>query len=214
MSLDPNDDELNAMSDVNAAASWADLTGTDTASPRASFFTLMGLEGDEPPRVVAAISDDDFATVVSKWMVGSDAPTPTQLGQVGLFRRACQLMSGTILSIKEQLAADQRTAEAKVAAAAAAKAQATTTPATEAPSASTSSSSPKIKLSLINNQMLDNEFSIVEPEKLTFGYANFKNRLGANPASDQECTAEPLSAFQAIIQSGAPPRADMSVWGP
>ena len=201
MSVDPTESELAGFNTVEDAATWAGLGDTGTPSPRASWFALFGLQPSDAPRIVAIIADADFDTLRASWKIQDRAPTPAQLGLVGLFRRACQFRANTILLMKEMR--DKET-EAMLAARA-----------TPPPSPTTHQNNiGKIKMSLVINQMLDSEIPILDGTKLKDGYNNFKERLGANPAPDEECTAEQLSAYQSIVDAGAPPYVDMSVWGP
>ena len=83
-------------------------------------------------------------------------------------------------------------------------------------SASPTPASPtrKLKLSSVIDSTLDAEVHQLSPTEITEMYTRYKNRFGDHPSPEVEPTPDQISTLhQLLIQAGAAPYADFSVWG-
>ena len=101
----PTAAEWAQMDTLNKVADWVGLVGAvgNLATARGSFLRLLGSDGSEHPRILASLSEADFNQLVSSWKLKipganagdpsvDQAPTPIQLGQVGLLGKTCRHM--------------------------------------------------------------------------------------------------------------------------
>lgn len=99
----PSDGERVNLTNLDLVAQWAGIDGArdDATTVRGSLFALMGINGAEPPRMVAVLPSDDVQTTIN-WRIlqtggaAAIAPTLAQLGQVGVFLRTCRFLCGPL----------------------------------------------------------------------------------------------------------------------
>ena len=148
MSFDSSDQELLSMSTVAEICRWAGLSGDQPDQPLGSLFALLGLRGDAPPRLLAAIPEPDLTNSIGTWKIGSDPPTPTLKGQAGTIWRVARIVCGV-----------EPTTAAKAAASAA---SASNTAQTVHVSASPPAITPdEVSLDMVINQQMKAEVAIL-----------------------------------------------------
>lgn len=98
--MDPTAAEVAAMTTVRAALDWAGLRGdaADIGTPRGAFLRAFDLVEDDPPRVIAIMSEADFSAVTKGLRVCEQAPTPAVLAKAALVGRACRVVCGVATS--------------------------------------------------------------------------------------------------------------------
>ncbi len=72
----------------------------------------------------------------------------------------------------------------------------------------------KIKLNQVVNQTNEKEVDILEASRLAVIYEIYRTRMGLYPSPEEECSAEQLTAFDAIVQSKSNVYVDFAVWTP
>ena len=97
--MEPTPEEMAAMTTLDAIADWADLPhraegAAAPASPRGTFFAVLGATGQSRPRNVAAISVDAFADAVKQWRIQDSVPSPVLQASAGLLGTAARLAFG------------------------------------------------------------------------------------------------------------------------
>ena len=200
MTLDPPEDQWNSLNTLTKVADWAGFPGEagDKATPRGSFFHLLGADGSEAPRVIAMLAVPEFDKLLTQWRISmagggapvTVAPTAVQLGQGALFGRTCRVVTGMLKSPPQA-----------------------PIPSVPAPS-STNCDKRKVKLSSVINQIDDFEIEILDENTIQAAYARYSTRFGAFPHPDHELSTEQLSTLHSLFTSGRAPYTDMAVWGP
>lgn len=72
----------------------------------------------------------------------------------------------------------------------------------------------RIKLSALIDPTLDAEVVPMGEPEVTLAYEQYKRRFGAFPTQDADVSKDQLSALRQVLQVGACPYVDFSVWGP
>ena len=190
----PSPEEWAQMDTLAKVAAWAGLAGSigDLSTPLGSFLRLLGSDGKDHPRVLAALAEADYVKLVNTWVLKipapnpsdpaiDQAPTPMQLGQVGLLGKTCRTMCSSTAV---------------------------------APGPAASSSKRRIKLSAVINQDDDYDVDILDESTVANAYAKYTKRIGAFPRPEEELSQEQLTGLHSLFKSGRAPYVDMAVWGP
>ncbi|CAK9014935.1 unnamed protein product [Durusdinium trenchii] len=197
--MDPDAATVPGLTNLDSIAHWAGLSGAkdDVRSPRGSLFDLLGVDGSEPPRILALFPATDVSAVLARWQIPdphpattSSAPTVAQAGQARLFVRTCRFVCGVETS------------------AASAKA-APTAPPTPAPAAGR-----RIKMAQVINQRDDQEIEPLDAPAIQRAYRAYADKVGGFPPEDEELSADQLSTLRNLFKSGRTPYTDMAIWGP
>ncbi len=96
--MELSDQEMAAMSTIDAIADWCDLphrtpSAASPASPRGTFFEARGASPTTRPRIFAAISEDMFKQVVDGWQIEGARPSPVLVASAGLIGTVASCMA-------------------------------------------------------------------------------------------------------------------------
>ena len=91
---------------------WAAVPGdiADEKTMQGALMLALGATAAMPPRVIGAMSEGDFQSIVEKVMVDGQPPTPVQRTTAEWFGRACRISSGTQLREAEYKADGDKSA--------------------------------------------------------------------------------------------------------
>ena len=182
------------MDTILKVAAWSGLAGAvgDLGTPLGSFLRLLGSDGSEHPRVLAALTEADYTKLVSTWVLKmpgaspadplvDQSPSPIQLGQVGVLGKTCRTMCSTTNTVTSTTSAGSKR---------------------------------KIKLLAVINQDDDCDVDILDETTVANAYSKYVKRIGAFPRAEEELSQEQLTGLHALFKSGRAPYVDMAVWGP
>ena len=111
-SVDPTPDEVLTFVTLKEVLTWAAVPGdiADEKTMQGALMLALGATAAMPPRVIGAMSEGDFQSIVEKVKVDGQPPTPVQRTTAELFGRACRVSSGTQLREADYKAACDKTA--------------------------------------------------------------------------------------------------------
>jgi len=178
------------MVNADAIADWCDLPhraeGADApSSPRGTFFAALGATGATRPRVLAAISSENFKTVVDEWVINAVRPSPVLVASAGLLGTVARLVCGITPTSAEKQAAQAAELELLKAQAA----MATTSSSKVGPSPRS------IKLSTVVDQANDLEIEPMTPDSVELAYSTYRLKMGDNPRPEEDVTPEQLAGL-------------------
>ena len=194
---------------------------TEEQSEVATLMKLLGASPDTPLRLIGMMSEDDFQAVINSaaWVMNALPPTPTTRSKAALLGRIARIACGQQLTYAahQEQENKKRLHEVeilKLKAEAAAAAPAGLLALTPPPPLTPEKLTKKVKMSMVADQVFDQEIECLSDEKITECYANYTKIFGDVPSSEEEVTIEQLSALHTLIASGSPPYVDFAVWGP
>ena len=178
--MDPTHAELATFVSVPKVLCWAGFDEedlVDPTTPGGSLMTALGARPAQHPRVLGAIPEEDFASVIANWKPGGTAPpTPVQRAMAGLVGRAARIACGASPTLAEESTkAKQQAVDLSVAC----QALATAVPAFQQQLAVRTAPPPdtsrEVKLSSVANQGLDSSRAFLPHGEVTAAYARYKN---------------------------------------
>jgi hypothetical protein len=203
--MDPSEAEAAVITSIAAGADWAGLLGeaADVDSSRGSLFGLLGVSGDEHPRITAQMGGSALEQSIYGWKIAPDgtSPTPAQWSQAGLMGRACRAVCGLgqndlrseLAALRDQVASLQS--------------------APSAPQPEPSAEPTHVKLSTVVDQSLDFEVPLLGNASVQAFYAAYKRAAGGLPSAEDDLTVEQVSGLAAKAARGKP-HVDFSIFGP
>ena len=151
---------------------------------------ILGVEVDDHPRVLAALSESDWDDAISKWSALAKPATPAQRAKAVVARGAA-VLNTTGLRVGEQVAVTSNV-----------------------PNVSTGSGLGKFNFNTVTNQSSDVVMSVLEAGELKVAYDTYKAVFGVFPPVEEELTAEQLTAVQKFLEGDICPYVDFAVWVP
>ena len=108
---EPTVEEMTAMDTIAKVADWVPLRG----ELRAKFYECVGLEPNDPPRVLATITREAFDAVLPTVRVGEAAPPPALRARLELMWEVSRKITGVIptAEVQKQLDKEKADLEAK-----------------------------------------------------------------------------------------------------
>lgn len=203
---DPTQAQLQGFTNFADIFQWVGLPHAaidDPNTQEGSLAAALGVRGAMHPRTLGWTPEADYEAVIRTWQVSTPAasagdpparaaPALAQLGMARLVGRCCRLMVGSDPS------------QAPVAAAAA------------APAPTTAASQRRIKLNAVLSQVDEAEISVTSEADMVTGFLRYATVYGGNerPPKESEPSVEQVSALKHLIDAGATPYVDFSIWGP
>ena len=158
--------------------------------PLQELLNILGVEVDDHPRVLAALSESGWCDAISKWSALAKPATPAQQAKAVVAREAAVLKSSG-LRVGEQVAVTSIV-----------------------PNVSTGSGLGKFNFNIVTNQCSEVVMSVLEAGELKVAYDSYKAVFGVFPPAEEELTAEQLTAVQKFLEGGICPYVDSAVWVP
>jgi hypothetical protein len=207
--MDPTPTEMATFTTLDHVADWAGLAGSaaDISTPRGALWAVLGTVANTQPRLIAAMPEADLEALLGAWRITGNPPTPAQLAAGRLVGRACRITAGTQLTAAEERAQREQAAQIALLQAQAAVAAGAPAPPHTAPHR-------MVRLNLVVNQVTDESRPALGATALEAAYQHYVTVMGAMPSDLDECTADQLTAIQALLQEGSVPYTDFAVWGP
>ena len=202
--MDPTETELATINDLAAATAWAGVEGPLLRNLQAALGNVQRVR--EVALIPRALWDATVAGV--RVPLGADpadgdrGPTPAELARVESLRRVCFLRVGRTTDSPGDLSMGTPT---PVAAA---------SPFPTVGGGTGSPNSRKLKLSSILDPTLDAEVQVMSTTEITKCYEEYRKRFGDYPTPESDVSPDQLSALKQVLESGAVPFADFSVFGP
>ena len=184
--MEPTPVEMQSFTTVQSVFLWAQLKG----DPLQELLNILGVEVDDHPRVLAALSESDWDDAISKWSALAKPATPAQRAKAVVARGAAVLKT-TGLRVGEQVAVTSNV-----------------------PNVSTGSGLGKFNFNTVTNQSSEVVMSVLEAGELKVAYDNYKAVFGVFPPVEEELTAEQLTAVQKFLEGDICPYVDFAVWVP
>ena len=218
---EPTTEELAEFKTITDVADWAGLDGEagDPATPRGSWFAVLGLSPTTKIRVVGFLTEGELEAALTEWHVGDVKAKPGHTAAAGLFVSVCRLMAGTrqtaaATAAEEETRAKEerelRTLEAQTALAAA---QAAWRERETAPAAA--STGRVVKLQHTVNQVADEECPPLTEEQIAAAFARYEVWTGDPPPEEAEPTEDQLAAVHHLLYvRKAAPYVDFAIFCP
>ena len=213
--MDPTEDELAQINDVQGAMDWAGVEG-DLAT---RLQEVLG--GVQRVREVALITRPVWDRAVENLqvpdVVDPAAPgppnlralLPVEIARTESFRRVCLMRVGRPTDEQGGGVPLSNIAPAILPFPAAGGPHAGN--AGNAPQAATTR---KLKLSAILDPTLDAEIVPLPPDEIARMYEDYRTKFGDHPGSDSDPSSDQLAALKQVLASGAVPFACFTTWGP
>ena len=237
LAMEPSPDTLASFTTIGEVARWVPLKAQLLSLLQAA----LGLEADDPPRILAGIPESVYFETVDKFQEGEPA-APLLPGTLTRFRSlydTCELAAG-VVPTKAQREEEAKKLEAEFklkvdadAAAAAKQAldmsatlasamESATKVAVEAAAKAfekaldianqTRDSVGHVKYSATIDQTSDVTVPPISRDRAAELYQVFFKLLGGPPDEDEECSIDQLTALEHLILSGYPPYVDFALW--
>ena len=213
--MDPTEDELAQINDVQGAMDWAGVEG-DLAT---RLQEVLG--GVQRVREVALITRPVWDRAVENLQVPDvvdlaapgppnlRALLPVEIARTESFRRVCLMRVGRPTDEQGGGVPLSNIAPAILPFPAAGGPHAGN--AGNAPQAATTR---KLKLSAILDPTLDAEIVPLPPDEIARMYEDYRTKFGDHPGSDSDPSSDQLAALKQVLASGAVPFACFTTWGP
>ena len=193
--MDPTSEQLEGFRTLADIAAWTEIPGTvgQGNSALGSLFQKLGTTGTHHPRVVGAISKEDYDALLNAWTYtheGEDearAPSPVVRAQAGLIGRVARILCGLEKTLQQ--AADETKAKLR---------QEQMLAQSQAQQG-TGSPQRKIKMATIINQTNDDETGLILQVDIDQCYANYRRVMGSDPPEGKECTVEQLTGLKKLV---------------
>jgi hypothetical protein len=185
--MDPTPAQLSSYTTVMDFFTWSQLEPkVVTAVTKA-----LGIEEADHYRVLAMISDSDFAEVLASLKTDGVLAAPALRAKTVMARGAAYFaVYGKRLGEVVPLTA------------------AAVVPSKVSPVMN------KFKLNTVTNQSSDVELVVLDGGAIREAYIAYRNVFGVFPPPDEELTAEQLTALKATVDADLAPYVDFAVWGP
>ena len=184
--MEPTPVEMESLKTVQSVCAWAQLYGEQLQT----LLYILGIEDNDHPRVLAAVSDKDWDEAISKWSALAKPASPA-LKAKAVVARGAAVLKTTGVRIGEQ-----------------------TPESSSASSMATGSGLGKFNFNTVTNQSSEVVMSVLEASELKVAYDNYKAVFGVVPQVEEELTAEQLTAVQKFLESDVCPYVDFAVWVP
>ena len=184
--MEPTPVEMESFKTVQSVCAWAQLYG----EPLQKLLYILGIEDNDHPRVLAAVSNKDWDEAISKWSALAKPASPA-LKAKAVVARGAAVLKTTGVRIGEQTSENS-----------------------SASSMATGSGLGKFNFNTVTNQSSEVVMSVLEASELKVAYDNYKAVFGVVPQVEEELTAEQLTAVQKFLESDVCPYVDFAVWVP
>ena len=184
--MEPTPVEMQSFTTVESVFVWAQLKG----EPLQKLLYILGVEDDDHPRVLAAVSEADWDGAISKWSALAKPASPA-LKAKAVVAKGAAVLKTTGLRVGEQAPVSSIV-----------------------PNMSTGSGLGKFNFNTVTNQSSEVVMSVLEAGELKVAYDNYKAVFGVVPPVEEELTAEQLTAVQKFLEGDICPYVDFAVWVP
>ena len=184
--MEPTPVEMQSFTTVESVFLWAQLKGETLQK----LLYILGVEDDDHPRVLAAVSETDWDEAISKWSALANPASPA-LKAKAVVAKGAAVLKTTGLRVGEQAPVSSIV-----------------------PSMSTGSGLGKFNFNTVTNQSSEVVMSVLEAGELKVAYDNYRAVFGVVPPVEEELTAEQLTAVQKFLEGGICPYVDFAVWVP
>ena len=170
--MEPTPVEMQSFTTVESVFVWAQLKG----EPLQKLLYILGVEDDDHPRVLAAVSEADWDGAISKWSALAKPASPA-LKAKAVVAKGAAVLKTTGLRVGEQAPVSSIV-----------------------PNMSTGSGLGKFNFNTVTNQSSEVVMSVLEAGELKVAYNNYKAVFGVVPPVEEELTAEQLTAVQKFLE--------------
>ena len=208
VSIEPNESEVISFATVSDVADWAGVPSpAPDAGARSSLFALLGLSGSEHYRVLGAVPQSDFESILATWRVGEAAPSPALLASAGLWGRAARVACGAQRRVEDI----QRNADLLLQT----QASQSSSPPAAVALPNPVGSKRTVKFSTCVDQSSDLDTEALTQEEVDKAYARYDQRQGGFPPDDHDPSQDQLSGLKGlVVDHDLPPYVDFAVFGP
>ena len=224
--MEPTEAEIQDMDTVEKVKDWIGIEAATWDGIKLAF----GCVDDTPPRIVARILKTDFDNVASQVRVAvgdqQRVPNITQATQIGEFWEVACLAAGAkklkVVQERESEAAIAATRAHELALAGAGVTHIGGGQTVAAPQPKTAAKAIRMVAfeSTVDQTDRKSEVEVLSAADIQAAYNEYNIKLGVAgappvvPHPDEEPTIDQLTALKAVIDSGAPPNVDFSIWRP
>ncbi len=160
--MEPTPVEMQSFTTVQSVCAWAQLKG----EPLQKLLYILGIEDNDHPRVLAAVSEADWDEAISKWSALAKPASPA-LKAKAVVAKGAAVLKTTGLRVGEQAPVSSIV-----------------------PSMSNGSGLGKFNFNTVTNQSSEVVMSVLEAGELKVAYDNYKAVFGVVPPVEEELTAE------------------------
>ena len=169
--MEPTPVEMQSFTTVESVFLWAQLKGETLQK----LLYILGVEDDDHPRVLAAVSEADWDEAISKWSALANPASPA-LKAKAVVAKGAAVLKTTGLRVGEQAPVSSIV-----------------------PSMSTGSGLGKFNFNTVTNQSSEVVMSVLEAGELKVAYDNYRAVFVVVPPVEEELTAEQLTAVQKFL---------------